>query len=283
MPDVLLYHIPPSFYSQIARLGLHELGVPFEAQLVGPGPPTFETYRPWYMKLNPMGTVPTLVHGDQAVPDSDAILRYAAEHLSTVRAVPEDEAERAEMEQWITALREISMRDLSYGAPGKRKMGHRVNRLRARNLRRRVTQHPELAEVYAHKLRDIESFAQSAIDEAAFAERVTELAAQLDQLDAHLVDRTWLVGSAYSLADTVWTVGVARFVMLHLDPLENRPALAAWYDRVKARPSFAAANVWEHFDVLAIARILGRRFRIHLLIFALTTAAAIGLALWALQ
>jgi len=283
MPDVLLYHVPPSFYSQIARLGLQELGVAFEAQLVGPGPPTFETYRPWYMKLNPMGTVPTLVHGDQVVPDSDAILRYAVEHLSTVRRIPEDEVERAQMEEWITALRELPMRDLSYGAPDKRKMGHRVNRLRARNLKWRAAKHPELAERYAHKLRDIEAFAESAIDEAAFAGHVGRVHALLDRLDTHLVDRTWLVGSAYSLADTVWTVGVARFVMLHLDPLEGRPALAAWYGRVKTRPSFAAANVWERFDALAIAAVLGRRFRIHLSVFAIAIAAGIGLALWALQ
>lgn len=35
MPDVILYQIPPSFYSQIARIVLVEKGVEFTSRFVG--------------------------------------------------------------------------------------------------------------------------------------------------------------------------------------------------------------------------------------------------------
>ena len=60
-----LYHVPPSFYSQVARLVLTEKQIAYRAVAAVPGPPNFGTYRPWYMRLNPMGTVPTLVRGDE--------------------------------------------------------------------------------------------------------------------------------------------------------------------------------------------------------------------------
>ena len=70
MADVLLYHMPPSFYSQVARLVLEEKGVRWDGQIIWAGPPFCESYEPWYMALNPGGTVPTLVRGDQTLPDS---------------------------------------------------------------------------------------------------------------------------------------------------------------------------------------------------------------------
>ena len=44
MPEVILYHVPPSFYSQIARLALAEKGVARKSIHIAAGPPTFESY-----------------------------------------------------------------------------------------------------------------------------------------------------------------------------------------------------------------------------------------------
>ncbi len=61
MSDLILYHIPPSLYSQMARLALAGKAVPYKSHYIAGGPPTFESYKPWYIRLNPGGTVPTLV------------------------------------------------------------------------------------------------------------------------------------------------------------------------------------------------------------------------------
>ena len=76
MPEVTLYHFPPSYFSQIARLVLAEKGVAWRSKFIAPGPPIFESYKPWYMRLNSGGTVPTLVHRSHCIPETIDIVRY---------------------------------------------------------------------------------------------------------------------------------------------------------------------------------------------------------------
>ena len=47
MSKPVLYHVPPSFYSQIVRLALAEKGIAYDSQYVIPGPASYETYAPW--------------------------------------------------------------------------------------------------------------------------------------------------------------------------------------------------------------------------------------------
>ena len=283
MDTVVLYHIPPSFYSQIARIALRELAVDFEERMAPPGPPTYDTYQPWYLKLNPMGTVPTMVHGSQAIPDSEAIMRYAAEHLSDIDLEPSDPERREEMEAWITSLREVSLRELSYSSDGTRKLGARVNRMRLKVLERRRARHPEMAEVYTRKIDDIRGFAQRAVDPEIAAAHKRLVAKKLDDLDTLLSNSTWITGESYSLADLVWTVGVARFIMLDLDPLEGRANLGRWYALVRARPSFADADVWESFKPLAMLRAVSIRFRAQLVMASAAAAGSSAALVWFLS
>ena len=76
MPGVTLYHAPPSHYWQLARLVLAEKGVAWRSKFIAPGPPIFESYEPWYMRLNPSGTVPNLVHNGHCNPETIDIARY---------------------------------------------------------------------------------------------------------------------------------------------------------------------------------------------------------------
>ena len=281
MTDVVLYHVPPSFYSQIARIALWELGISFEGRVVVPGPPGFETYRPWYMRLNPMGTVPTLLHGDHSVGDSNLIVRYAVETLSTAKLVPEDAAENEAMEYWIEALRGLPVRELSYGSPKLKGIGARVNASRVKHLNRHRAKNPDLSEVYDNKLKDIQGLASDAQDEGLYQKNRDDALARLDEMNRTLGERTWLAGSTYSLADAVWTVGVARMFMVGLDPREGRPALASWYARVKARPSFKQADVWEGPKPWSVIKAMAGKHR-GKLIAATGLAGAAALACWVL-
>ena len=280
MTDIVLYHIPPSFYSQIARIVLVELGIRFQAKVVAMGPPTFESYAPWYMALNPMGTVPTLVHGDHVVPDSDAIVRYAIEHLNAERGSAGLSEAAA---RWIEALRAISIRELSYGAEDARKLGAKVNAMRLRALEKRRRTHPELADAYAKKHADIRGFADRAVDASVVAEHRATVGRLLDEMDELLASQPWLAGEEYSMADAVWTVGVARCRMLKLNPLEGRPALAAWYERVKARPSFERADVWERFKPLTMLKVVSLKLAPQILAAVAIAVALVWGIVWVLS
>jgi glutathione S-transferase len=73
--DLVLYTNPMS-RGRIARWMLEEVGVPYETVCVEYGPPM---KGPDYRRMNPMGKVPTLRHGDVVVTESAAICAYLAD------------------------------------------------------------------------------------------------------------------------------------------------------------------------------------------------------------
>ena len=277
--SVTLYHAPPSFYSQIARLVLAEKGVAYTAKLAAAGPPVFETYAPWYMRLNPNGTIPTLTHGEVAVPDSRAILDYVDAKFEGPSLTPNDIAEREAMQRTIAGVYEISVRDITYGSEKTAKIGARVNAMRIKRLRKLAARHPDMREIYEAKLRDIEGFAASAANPVGVEQQGQRMFALMDELERSLAQREYVAGSTYSLADVVATVTVARLSMIGREPLAGRPALAAWYGRMRARPSFVAADIWEKFERSRVLKMIGRKLAPALL-GVLALAVLVSWALW---
>ena len=55
-----------------------------------------------YLAMNPNGRIPTLKDGDLVVWESDAIVRYLAARYGAGTLWPEDPAERAIADQWMT-------------------------------------------------------------------------------------------------------------------------------------------------------------------------------------
>src|SRR5215831_10838581 len=94
-----LYHSPQS-RSIRPRWLLEELGVPCELKLVSLA--AGDQKKPEYLKLNPNGTVPTLVDGDLALWESAAICQYLADKYPEKRlAPPVGTPERGKYYQWI--------------------------------------------------------------------------------------------------------------------------------------------------------------------------------------
>jgi len=72
------------------------------------------------------------------------------------------------------------------------------------------------------------------------------LDAELAKLDAALADRPWLGGREYGLADIAYVPWVLRARDMLGVPLDGFPAVAAWLERLGARPSIA-----QEVDVVA--------------------------------
>jgi glutathione S-transferase len=267
-------------------LVLAEKGVEAKWTLVAAGPPTCETYEPWYMRLNPGGTVPTLVDGERVVADSREILSYVDAHFEGPALVPADADARAAMEELVAAFYELRYRDITYGSGKMAKGGAKANGFRLRNLIRRrakaeASGDAELAAIYAAKQRDIEAFIASAGDASGVAAALAELDERLDELDARLREGgPLLCGEAYTLADVVWTVCLARLHMLDHDPLAGRPALAEWYASVRARPSFDAADVWERMKPGRMVKMLLTKLWPQLLVILALLTGLVWLLAW---
>ena len=99
-----LYHNALSLCSMKSRLCLAELQIPYKSHpidLVETG--AYQNIRAPFLRINPGGTVPVLLHNGHPVYESHEQIRYAAEHAPTgsPRLVPESPELREEMERWI--------------------------------------------------------------------------------------------------------------------------------------------------------------------------------------
>lgn len=99
MPDLVLYHSVPSRSMTIHWL-LEELGEPFELRLLDMSRDEHKT--PEYLAINPMGRVPTLLHGDVVVTETAAICAYIADAFPNANlGVPVDSQARAAYYRWL--------------------------------------------------------------------------------------------------------------------------------------------------------------------------------------
>ena len=75
MPD--LYHGEPAANSLKTLIAFKEKGVEFNSHFINLH--EFEQHEPWYVKINPNGQVPALVHDGRVITESTVINEYVDE------------------------------------------------------------------------------------------------------------------------------------------------------------------------------------------------------------
>jgi len=198
---VLLYEHPLSPYAQKVKIALAEKGVAFECRL----PDFMSGQDPDFAAANPRLEVPALVDGDTRVFDSTIILEYVEDRWPKPALLPSTPAERAR----VRMLEELC--DTYYEAISWAAMEIRVFRRATGELADRLL--------------------------ARGGEQVAGINRWLER---QLGERPWFNGAAFGWGD----VGVVPFV--HGAAVTGNPPpagsrLGAWLDRVRARPSVAAA------------------------------------------
>jgi glutathione S-transferase len=92
-----LYDHPVSSNALKVRFLLAELGLEYERREVPMARP-----RPqWYLDINPVGGIPTLVDGPITLAESNAILRYLADRQGAASLYPVGYTERSRVEQFL--------------------------------------------------------------------------------------------------------------------------------------------------------------------------------------
>lgn len=106
MTDFVLYNAPQSTCSQRVRFTLNAKEIPFEEHKLDLF--SGDQLKPEYLKINPNGLVPALVHDGRSVIDSSVIMEYLDETVPGPRNfVPEDAYERSRMRALIRYIDEI--------------------------------------------------------------------------------------------------------------------------------------------------------------------------------
>lgn len=194
----------------------------------------FEQHDPAYLALNPAGVVPTLQHGDEVITESTVIIEYLDDAFPEPGLRPAGAAARARMRWWMKCVDEVvhpSIRPISF----MRFVASRAQDLSDETLQEvtgRMAK-KDLAEVWQRVAR-----APYSDDElAAYLHKIEET---LDRMETVLGAHAWLAGDEFSLADIAITPYFRRLAQLDKQPLWlARPRVAAWLQRIEARPSFA--------------------------------------------
>jgi glutathione S-transferase len=228
-----LYDAAQSTCSQKVRLVMAEKGLDFVEHKMK----LFknEQLHPDYLKLNPNGVVPTLVHDGEPIIDSSVIMEYLDEVFPAPPLSPADPKARARMRAWMRFFEEVptvAVRFPSYNAA----FARHFSTMSADEFAKLAAAKP-LRDTFLGQMDKDKGFSQDKIDQAERSIRKTVL-----RMAPALADQPYLMGEDYTLADICVVPALIRMEDLGYERLwQDLPALGAWLARVKARPSYGTA------------------------------------------
>ncbi len=213
---IKVHGFPLSPFVRKVHVVAAEKGIPIEMVLGKPGQPSAE-----FLAASPFRKIPALEDGDFTLSDSTAIVTY----LDGVQ--PEPPLTPGDAKQRARAVWFDEFADTILVASGGKVL---FNRFVGPKLMG-VPGNEEMAE-----------------------QGLKELGPILDYLESQCGDG-WLAGDVFSIGDISVAVALRSMGYIGMEPdATTHPKTAAWYDRVKARPSWQGVAALEH---KVVSRALG--------------------------
>jgi len=208
-----------------------------------------DQFAPEYLAMNPMGVVPTLVHDGRPIIESTLICEYLDEAFPEPPLRPDDLVDRATMRRWAN-LPDQGLHAACGTISNALAFRYQFLALSDEEREANLAQTPDPARRERKRMGiELGMDWPPAQDAVRFYDGV------LERMETALSGgRTWLVGDSYTLADVAVTPYVVRLDHLNLAWMwDRRPAVAAWYDAVRARPNFgglADYNEQSYLDIM---------------------------------
>lgn len=231
-PELLLYNAPGSTCSQRVRFVLAAKNLPFKTQdldlFAG------DQLKPDYLKLNPNGVVPTLVHDEAVIIDSSVIIEYLDETFpDPENFTPRGSVERAAMRSLMRFIDEVPAASI------------RVPSFNIAFLRFYRNMSLEEFETHANSKpirKDFllalgrTGFPQSEMDKAM--ERLRRAVARMDgSIAAH--GGVWMLGDRITLADIAMMPSIVRMNDLgRADLWSDHPRVSRWLEAIEEHPAY---------------------------------------------
>lgn len=230
-----LYHFEPNANGGKALITLNEKGVPFRSHWIDLL--HFQQHSPEYLKINPKGQVPTLIHDGVVITESTPMGEYIDEAFAGPPLRPRSPLERWRMRVWSRLADEYLGPSLSMTAWSR----FIVPMMRQRDpleLERALAAIPTQERRIAWSTTIRNTFTP-----AQLAESLRRMGAAADQLERALGEHAWLAGSTYSLADiNVFNMAAALpRVTPDLANVQRTPRLLEWIQCMEERPAVRAA------------------------------------------
>ena len=229
-----LYHYDRSTAAQKIRIALAEKNLEWSSRILDTSVGVREHLRPEYLKLNPRGLVPTLVHDGQPICESQVILEYLEDAFPDYSLRPANLVERARMRLWTKVIDEglhvhsrvigmcVSVRYINEAA------GQEAVSMYYKEMQEDVRRSNDLINI------------EHGLESPLLPLAVRYFKKHFQRLDLALANKDWLAGDVFSLADISHGVYVERMAGFNMAPLwVGLEHLGDWHARFKARPSFA--------------------------------------------
>ena len=229
-----LYNFPPSTCSLKVRICLAEKNLEWVDHRLDSR--DGDHLKPDYLKLNPNGVVPTLIHDGNVIIDSSVICEYLDEVFPAVRLTPEDPVARAHMRKWLRYFEEVPTPAVRYPT-FQMVLIKGFQKLSPQAFRQAADSRPLRKHFYRRMGQD--GFSQEEIDKA-----VDDIADTVARMEGALASGgPWLMGEAYTLADICVAPSIDRMEDLGFEALweDGHPLVTGWFRRIKARPAYAKA------------------------------------------
>ena len=227
-----LYHNINSVCAQKVRIALKEKGQEAKDHIL--------TLRgdqndPEYMKLNPNGVVPTLVHDGRPIVESSLILYYIDETFPDPPLMPKEPRLRHRVRLYNKLIDEYlhnACTIMTFAT------AFRPNFLK-------VPREVWLAEINKAPLKRRAEYKRSVIEHGLDSEFVIDALAQHAKLLSWMADSLkegpYLAGGAFSNADAAVIPYILRLELLKLGGMWTQyPTIADWWARMRERPSVKA-------------------------------------------
>jgi len=198
-----------------------------------------EQYQPDYLKLNPKGVVPTLVHDGKAIIESTLICEYLDDTFPEPRLTPADPWLKARMRLWSKMVDEglfEGITEISFSAMFRERMRNMPEEIRERRFRNIGDPRRRDRFMSTYELGIRSPFAMHGI--AAYERAFKMLEESLRETGP------WIIGASPSLADINLMPFAARLDYLGLLDLwiKDRPHVVAWWAMAREWPSFRTGS-----------------------------------------
>ncbi|MCY4551135.1 MAG: glutathione S-transferase family protein [Defluviicoccus sp.] len=230
-----LYHHNISVCAQKVRVVLAEKGLDWVGHHVDlvAGAQT----EPAYLAVNPKGVVPALVDDGRIVTESTVICEYLDDAYPDPPLRPAQPHARSLIRLWARVPDDgihVHCASVSFASAFARQLQAGFDE---DALERRLDSMPDPRR--AARQRQI---MERGFDVPFVQDAVMAFVGMLGDMQAALEHGPWLAGQTFSLADACIAPYVERLDRLGLAPMwDGLPRVAAWYDALRARPSYDAA------------------------------------------
>ena len=228
-----LYHNINSVCAQKVRIALAEKGLKAKDHLM-----TLrgDQNEPAYMKLNPNGVIPTLMHDGRPIVESSLILYYLDEVFPEPALMPTEPRLRHRVRMFNKLIDEYMHNACTFLTF-------------ATAFRQRLLDMPRaaaLAEINKAPLKHRAAAKRSVLEHGTNSEYVADSVAVhmklLQWMAEALQDGPYLAGASFTNADCAVIPYILRLELLGLSGMyEPHPSIVEWWSRMRVRPSVKAS------------------------------------------